>query len=112
MVNESSLNIQKEKEIVKQLISLVDVYDNSSQGEQSLMKTAINSLISELTLISDATSELIRSQDKPVKREYQRVETSSGTVFVNKKNKEDFMKQVGLENEVFKKIRTTKKTKE
>jgi len=77
MANEALINVQKEKEIVKQMISLVNTFQISSEKEKELMRPTVKALFSQLKLLADSVDGMIKIKEVPVPRTYQRIETSS-----------------------------------
>ncbi|MEM1536143.1 MAG: type II secretion system F family protein [Candidatus Pacearchaeota archaeon] len=103
-------NIKKEKEIVKELLMFTSF--EVSRSEKVFVEEAIRSLIAQLKILSDSVSGMLKQEEKPPKREYQRIITSSGTFVISKELKEEFIKQLGLEREALKKIRKKVKKQE
>jgi len=96
---EALANIVKEKEIVKELIQILDYYEKADSKEKLVMKSTINSLLEQLKILSDSVSVILEPKEKvKEKREYQRITTARGTVYIDKKLKEEFIKQLGIES--------------
>jgi len=107
-------NIKKEKEIIRELIKLDAALEQVKEQEQDLLKESMKSLFSQLKIISNSISEMLvqEKKKKPIKKsQYMRVPTPSGDVFIDKKSKQDFMKQIGLEQNALGKIKKKIKNK-
>lgn len=104
-------NINKEKEIVKEILMFASF--KASETEKTFVEEAIRSLMAQLKMLSDSVAEMLeKEEEKPLKKEYQRIVTSNGIVFIDKKLKQDFIKQLGLEKEILKKIKKKVKKQE
>ncbi|MEM4703423.1 MAG: type II secretion system F family protein [Candidatus Pacearchaeota archaeon] len=100
-------NIRKEKEIIKELLLL----SSYSAEERLFVEEAKRSLIYQLKVLSDSVSGMLQGiedskKGKAKKKEFQRIETSTGVVFIDKKVQEQFKKQLGFEKVAIEKIKT------
>ena len=102
---EIQANIKKEKEIINELLTLLE-HKITTREEKLIVDGAITSLIVQLRILSNSVSGML---EQPVKKQlikkYERVVTSTGIVFVNKREKQGFMNELGIEQESFRKLK-------
>lgn len=98
-------NIEKEKEIVKELLLLSEM--KVSEEEKEFLEEAIRSLIAQLKILSFSVSKMLKKEEKG-----ERIITERGVVFLDKKLKENFLRQINIEKEALKKIRKEIKKEE
>lgn len=99
-------NIEKEKEIVKEILTLLTL--ETSEKEKEFLKEGIKSLIAQLKLLSYSVSRMLEKSEATCER----IITTRGIVFIDKKLKRDFLEQTGLEKEVLKKLKEEVKKEE
>ncbi|MCS7134470.1 MAG: type II secretion system F family protein [Candidatus Pacearchaeota archaeon] len=91
-------NIQKEKEIVEELLYIANI--ECSEDEKEFIEEVTNALLQQLKILSASVSTMLKEE-----RKYKRIFTSTGMVFIDERIKKDFIEQLGIERKALKKIK-------
>ena len=129
MIEKLKINIEREKEIIKEVLLLVEQVERGyfSREEIRLMNNTVNSLISQLKILNNSIPELLKEitlikklfPGKKVKRKITEVKNMHPSliqeeekiVSVKEEDKERYLKELSISGDLIKKIKKSKETK-
>lgn len=113
MIEELKNNVQKEKKIVTDIVSILREMQNKTEKEKSSYLTTLDSLVKQLEIINDSLPALLSettpfkalpTQSKSIVKLSYNSKEGQNVIALNKKDKEAFIKELNLTEMNLKKI--------
>ena len=117
MIQNIRINVEHEKRIVRQMMTLIEQAETKTGKEQEYLMKNIDSLKNQLKLLNESIPELIKGIGENKKLisdayrpepEIAEVRVAGKTLFVTKQNRASFIKELNLSSEILKKINRVK----
>lgn len=109
-------NAEQEKKILETIILINEEIRNAiSNEEKNFLESSLNSLTNQIKIVNDAIPKILdvivtekKTAKREVKAKVSEVKTSKGIVFLKNEEKQRFIKELNINEELLKKLRKIK----